>query len=315
MRNLLSIRDLETDELARILGETRRFKEFRGKPGHPTPLAGRSYAMVFSKSSTRTRVSFEVGIRELCGHPLFLSASELQLGRGESEEDTARVLSRYVHGIVVRTHAHAGLESFAANAAVPVINGLSDSFHPCQVIADLYTLEERLGTLDGLRIAWVGDGGSNVAHSWILASALLPIDLRIASPAGYGPSPAVLALAESARLKLCADPREADRDVHAVYTDVWVSMGFEAEREARLEALRPYRLDAALLAAAGPQALVMHCLPAHPGEEITREVLESGRSIVWDQAENRLHAQKAIMQHFFAQRRSPAATEQGEGLR
>lgn len=302
MKNLLSIADLERDELESILDQTRRFKELRGRPGHPTPLNGRSYAMVFSKSSTRTRVSFEVGIRELGGHPLFLSASELQLGRGESEEDTARALSRYVHGVVVRTHGHAGLESFAANATVPVINGLSDSFHPCQVIADLYTLEERFGRLDGLRIAWVGDGGCNVAHSWILASTRLPIELRIACPPGYGPSPAVLAMAGSARVTFCADPREAVRDAHAVYTDVWVSMGFEAERERRLEALRPYRVDDALLAAAGPQALVMHCLPAHPGEEITRDAIESGRSIVWDQAENRLHAQKAIMRHFFAPR-------------
>lgn len=300
MKNLLSILDLETADLRSILSQTRRFKDLRGTPAHPAPLAGRSCAMVFSKSSTRTRVSFEVGIRELGGYPIFLSTSELQLGRGESEEDTARVLSRYVHGIVVRTHAHAGLESFAAHATVPVINGLSDLFHPCQVVADLYTLEERLGTLDGLRLAWVGDGGCNVAHSWILAATRLPIELRIASPAGYEPSPAVLALAKEARLTLCSDPREAVRGVHAVYTDVWVSMGFEAERERRLTALRPYRVDAALLAAAGPQALAMHCLPAHPGEEITRDVLESGRSIVWDQAENRLHAQKAIMQHLFA---------------
>ncbi len=299
-RDLIDLHDLTTEELTAVLEDAARCKRLRGDPGRPRPLAEGCYGLIFSKASTRTRVSFEVGIRELGGSSIFLSASEMQLGRGESEVDTARVLSRYLHGVIIRTHEHEGLIRFARAATVPVINGLSDTFHPCQVIADLFTLKERFGRVDGLRIAFVGDGACNLANSWILATARLPIELRVVCPEGYEPAAGILARGGEGRVRVVRDPVEGVRGADVVYTDVWVSMGFEEERERRLRALEPYRVDAALLEQAGPEAIVMHCLPAHPGEEITREVLESPQSVVWDQAENRLHAQKAIMEHLFA---------------
>ncbi len=243
---------------------------------------------MFEKPSTRTRVSFEVGVAELGGTPLILRGDELQLSRGESVADTARVLSRYVHAIVVRAGSHEVVAELARGAAVPVINGLTPGHHPCQALADLLTLRERFGDLDGVRIAYVGDG-NNVARSLALVGRTAGIEVRVASPEGYRIEPGLAALDTG-------DPREAAEDADAIYTDVWVSMGDEGEAERRRADLAPFQVNAALLAEASDRAIVLHCLPAHPGEEITEDLLYGERSAVWDQAENRLHAQKALLE-------------------
>jgi len=295
-RDLLSIRDLGAGDLRWILDEAMRLKGLRKKGvSHPL-LSGKSLGMIFEKSSTRTRVSFEVGMYELGGHALFLNPRDLQLGRGEEIRDTARVLSRYVHGVMIRAYRHTTLEEYARYSDVPIVNGLSDREHPCQVLADLLTLRERFGSLDGVRVAWIGDG-NNVCHSLILAAAMAGLDLSVASPARYRPDHGIIeaARAAGAKIRVTGDPREAARDADALYTDVWVSMGEEAEREERLAAFRGYTIDAPLLSLASPEAVVLHCLPAHRGEEITDEVLEGSQSIVWDQAENRLHTEKALL--------------------
>jgi len=251
-------------------------------------LAGKSVALIFEKPSTRTRISFEVGVAELGGTPVVLRGDEMQLSRGESVEDTARVLSRMVHGIVIRSGSHGNVMTLADNATVPVINALTPACHPCQALADLQTLKQRFGRLEGLRVAYVGDG-NNVAHSLAVAGSLAGVEVAIAAPPGYRPeadTPAVFT----------EDPREAVAGAQAIYGDVWVSMGDEKTADRRRADLEPYRIDRALLDAAGPDAIVMHCLPAHPGEEITAEVLYGERSAVWDQAENRLHAQKALLE-------------------
>ncbi|MDD1656438.1 MAG: ornithine carbamoyltransferase [Methanomicrobiales archaeon] len=295
-RDLLSIRDLGADDLRWILDEAGRLKKLRMK-GVPHPLlAGKSLGMVFEKSSTRTRVSFEVGMYELGGHALFLNPRDLQLGRGEEIRDTARVLSRYVHGVMIRAYRHTTLEEYARYSKVPIINGLSDREHPCQVLADLLTLRERFGSLDGIRVAWVGDG-NNVCHSLILSAALTGIRVAVATPRGYRPDPGIVAAAqeEGGKVTLTTDPVRAVKDADAVYTDVWVSMGEEEERAKRLRAFQGYAITQELLSSAADRAIVLHCLPAHRGEEITDEVLEGSASAVWDQAENRLHAQKALL--------------------
>jgi ornithine carbamoyltransferase len=295
-KDFLSISDLAPLELQGLIGEAEILKEERKRGQIREDLKGKSLAMIFEKASTRTRISFEVGMAEMGGIPLFLNPQDTQLGRGEEIRDTARVLSRYVAGVMIRAHRHKTLEEFAEYASIPVINGLSDQEHPCQILADLMTVKERFGGLAGRKIAWIGDG-NNVCNSWVLAAPLTGIDLRIAAPEGYGPAEEILAAARAkgGAIRLTDSPEDAARGADVLYTDVWVSMGDEKERESRMESLHSYSITKDLLDFASPQAIVMHCLPAHRGEEITNEVMESPRSAIWDQAENRLHAQKALL--------------------
>ncbi len=291
-RDFLAIPDFTTAELTALfdLAERMRTGRYSAKP-----LAGKSLAMIFMKSSTRTRVSFEVGAWQLGGHALFLSPRDVQLGRGEPIADTARVLSRYVDGIMIRTFAHAEVEELARFATVPVINGLTDLLHPCQILADLMTVRQHLGDLAGKTMAWVGDG-NNMANSWLNAAYRLGFELKLACPEGYEPDAAILARAKTAaRVTLVRDPREAVEGAHVVNTDVWASMGQEEEQATRARAFAGYCVDAALMNRARPEAIFLHCLPAHRGEEVTDEVIEGRWSRVWDEAENRLHIQKAIM--------------------
>jgi ornithine carbamoyltransferase len=295
-RDFISIRDLDAHDLTRLLDDSARMKRARGGAEERRILAGRCLAMVFEKASTRTRVSFEVGMVELGGHAIFLNPNDLQLGRGEEIRDMARVLSRYVAGVMIRSFKHGTIEEFARFSTVPVINGLSDREHPCQILGDLLTLREHFGRTDGLSVAWIGDG-NNVCNSLILAAGMAGIGLTVASPPRYRPDQGIVeaARASGGKIRLTADPREAARDADALYTDVWVSMGDEAERAERLAAFRGYSIDADLLSVASPDAVVLHCLPAHRGEEITDEVIEGPHSIVWDQAGNRLHTEKALL--------------------
>ena len=255
-------------------------------------LPGRQLGMIFQKPSTRTRVSFEVGISQLGGTGLYLAAGDLQLGRGETIRDTATVLSRYLDAIMIRTFAQSDVDELAAHASIPVINGLTDSTHPCQALADVMTIRERLGRLEGVRVAYVGDG-NNVLHSLAAACNRLGMSIVAATPAGYEPDPAEAERAGG--IRLVRDPHEAARGADVLYTDVWTSMGQDEERQNRLRDLAGYTIDDALVAEGGGGAIVLHCLPAHYGEEITEEVLYGPQSAVWDQAENRLHAQKALM--------------------
>jgi ornithine carbamoyltransferase len=276
------------------------------------PLDGQTWAMLFHKSSTRTRVSFEVGIRELGGHPMVLDPGSLQMGRGETVEDTARVLSRYVHGIIIRTYQQQLLEQFAAAGSIPVVNALTDQLHPCQIYTDGFTLAERwasagqplLDSLRGRSVLFVGDCASNMAHSWILGGALFGMEVRLAGPAAYAPEPWINELLAKAGLPrtytFSADLHTAARGVDCVYTDVWVSMGDEAEKAQRLRDFAPYQVDANVMAAAAPGCWFLHCLPAHEGEEVSADVYRSAQSIVFDQAENRLHMQKAILSQLAA---------------
>ena len=292
MRHFLSIPDFSRAELQKLLAlaESMRAGGYTARP-----LKGQALAMIFMKSSTRTRVSFEVGCYQLGGHALFLSPRDAQLGRGEPVEDTARVLSRYVQGIMIRTFAHDDVVAMAAHATVPVINGLTDLHHPCQVLADVLTMRQHLGGYEGKRVAWIGDG-NNMANSWIDAAWRLGFTLRLACPEGYDPDPTVLARAKrEADIELVRDPREAARGADVVNTDVWASMGQEEEQSERSEAFANYQVDAALMHNAAPNSIFLHCLPAHRGEEVAPEVIDGPQSRVWDQAENRLHVQKAIM--------------------
>ncbi|QXE90441.1 ornithine carbamoyltransferase [Geomonas subterranea] len=260
-------------------------------------LKGKSLAMIFEKSSTRTRISFEVGMYQLGGHPLFISSKDSQMGRGEPIKDTARVMARYCDGVMIRTFAQETVEEFAKYASIPVINGLTDLHHPCQIMADVFTVIEHKGSYDGLKFAWIGDG-NNMANSWIEAAAIFGFDLTLACPEGYDPNPQVLAWAKangSAKIVVTRDPREAAKDADVLNTDVWASMGQEEEQKIREKAFAGYQLDEKLLALAKKDALVLHCLPAHRGEEISDGVIEGPNSVVWDEAENRLHVQKAIM--------------------
>jgi ornithine carbamoyltransferase len=293
MKHLLSIEKLGRDEIESILADAHIWKRQRGRSARQ-PLAGQVWGLVFAKSSTRTRVSFEVGIRELGGDALFLSAREIQLGRGEPIKDTARVLGRMLQGAVIRTFAQAEVEEFARYSGMPIINALTDDEHPCQILADLLTIEERLGTLRDRVLTFVGDGACNVATSWIWAAAKLGFELRIAAPPGYQPAPALLARA-AGRVTVLADVQAAARGADVLYTDVWVSMGKEAEQEQRLRDLAGYQINAGLVSSAQPGALVMHCLPAYRGKEIDDATLEANAGTIFTQAENRLHAQKAIL--------------------
>jgi ornithine carbamoyltransferase len=287
-RNFLTGEELGAFELGKLLDRAAELKAGRRERVGAEALAGRSVALVFEKPSTRTRISFDVGVAELGGHPVVLRGDEMQLARGESVGDTARVLSRFVDAIVIRSGSHQAVAGLAAEAAVPVVNGLTPLHHPCQALADLLTLRERFGELAGLRLAYVGDG-NNVARSLAILGELAGVEVVVAAPDGYQ-------LEEGHDAKLTSDPRAAAAGADALYTDVWISMGDEAEAERRRADLGPFRLDADLLAAAKDEAIVLHCLPAHPGEEITADVLYGERSAVWDQAENRLHAQKALLE-------------------
>jgi ornithine carbamoyltransferase len=295
-RDLISILDLTEPDLSDILEDAGRLKMLR-REGRPHEyLLGKSLAMVFEKSSTRTRISFETGMAELGGHALFLNAQDLQIGRGEEIRDTARVMSRYVSAVMIRAYRHQSIEEFAQYSDVPVINGLSDREHPCQILADLMTMREHQGQLDGIRLAWVGDG-DNVCNSLVLASAITGYHITVASPDGYHPPDDIVKQARSAggNVRLVRDPLDAVRDAHVVATDTWVSMGEESDRENRLRAFQGYTITNELLKNAAPDALFMHCLPAHRGQEVTDEVIEGEQSVVWDEAENRLHAQKALL--------------------
>jgi ornithine carbamoyltransferase len=286
--NFITGEELSPEELNALLERALELKTGRSRGEGGSALRGRSVGLVFEKPSTRTRVSFEVGVAELGGTPLVLRGDELQLSRGESVADTGRVLSRYLHGLVVRAGSDELPAQLAEGAAVPVINGLTPGHHPCQALADLLTLRERFGELSGLRVAYVGDG-NNVARSLAILGRAAGVELRVASPDGY-------ALEQGLAAFDTLDPREAVSGADAVYADVWVSMGDEADAERRRSALAPYQVNAGLLSGASERAVAMHCLPAHPGEEITEEVLYGDRSAVWDQAENRLHAQKALLE-------------------
>jgi ornithine carbamoyltransferase len=293
VRHFLAIPDFTREELLRTLDLAARMK--RGSY-RERPLEGKTLAMIFTKSSTRTRVSFEVGTHQLGGHALFLSSRDIQLGRGEPLRDTARVLSRFVDGIMIRTFDHSDPEELARFGSVPVINGLTDLLHPCQIMADLLTVQESVGTeLEGMRVAWVGDG-NNMANSWLNAAYRLGFELRLAVPPGYEPDAAILERARgAARIVLTHDPREAVEGADVVNTDVWASMGQEEEAAARARDFAGFLVDEALMETASERSIFLHCLPAHRGEEVTEGVLEGPRSRVWDEAENRLHVQKAIM--------------------
>jgi ornithine carbamoyltransferase len=291
-RDFLKVPDLSAQEMVELFALAADMKAGRYRD---KPLAGQTLAMVFTKSSTRTRVSFEVGTFQLGGHALFLSSRDLQLGRGEPIKDTARVLSRYVDGIMIRTFAHADVEELAEHATVPVINGLTDYLHPCQILADVFTVQEAIGGWQGKTVAWIGDG-NNVANSWLHAAAVLGFELRLACPEGFEPAREIFERAQQgANVSMHEDPEDAVRGAHVVNTDVWASMGQEGEADARLLAFKGFTVDAALMKLAAPDAVFLHCLPAHRGEEVTDEVIEGPQSRVFDQAENRMHAQKALL--------------------
>jgi len=292
--NLISIADLSGEDILRLIQSAEAFRARRGR--HGQPLEGKSLAMIFEKPSTRTRVSLEVAAWELGGHPLYLSANELQLGRGETIADTARVLSRYVHGITARVHSHGTVLQLAEHASVPVINALSDWEHPLQILADLQTIRQNFQALDGLQIGWIGDG-NNVCNSLILASAILRMEITVASPPGYGPKAEILeeARALGGSPQVVEEPEEAAGGADVLVTDTWVSMGDEAEEAERLRVFGRYQINSQLMDLAGEEAIALHCLPAHRGQEITDEVMDGPRSRVFDEAENRMHTSKAVM--------------------
>ncbi len=299
-RHFITLLDFERRELERLLSrasELRRRHAGGGRAGDAR-FAGRTLAMIFEKASTRTRVSFEAGMTQLGGSAMFLSPRDTQLGRGEPVADTARVLSRMVDCVMIRANAHSSVEEFAAHSRVPVINGLTDRFHPCQLLADLQTWREHRGAITGT-VAWIGDG-NNVCNSYIHAARRMGFRLRVASPRGYEPDTTLIG---DARVDLVADPESAARDADVVVTDVWASMGQEAEQQERAAAFARYQVTPRLMGLAKPDALFMHCLPAHRGEEVSAGVIDGPRSVVWDEAENRLHAQKALLEFLLAEDR------------
>jgi ornithine carbamoyltransferase len=299
-KDFLRVSDWAAEDLLSILDLADRLKIRQREGVEHRHLEGRTLGMIFQKPSTRTRVSFEVGMFQLGGAALYLAAGDLQLGRGETIKDTARVLSRYLDAIMIRTYAQSDVDELAEHADIPVINGLTDEFHPCQALADVMTIRERLGGFDDVRVAYLGDG-NNVCHSLMVACGKLGMDFVAATPEGYSPDPAVVEWAREAAassegsVELVRDPRAAAGGADVLYTDVWTSMGQEEDHARRLRDLEGYRIDDALVSLASERAIVLHCLPAHYGEEITEEVLYGERSAVWDQAENRLHAQKALL--------------------
>jgi ornithine carbamoyltransferase len=299
-KDLLTVADLSADEILALFSFTRRLKKNALRGVHRNYMKNKSLAMIFEKSSTRTRVSFETGMTQLGGHALFLSSADIQLGRGETVEDTARVLSRYVDGIMIRTFEHEKVVCLASHAAVPVINGLSDTYHPCQALTDYFTIYERDRNLQRIKMAYIGDG-NNMANSLILAASVLGSTLSVAAPKKYQPDPAIMEQARSisaatgARIEVTDDIDAAVAGANYLYTDVWTSMGQEKESARRRKSFAGYSITMKLLRQASPGCLVMHCLPAHRGEEIDNDVIESEHSIVFDQAENRMHVQKAII--------------------
>lgn len=295
-RDFTKLLDITRKECDHLLKRAKRIKELRRKGKPYQPLAGKTLAMIFEKASTRTRISFEVGMREMGGHAIFLSPGETQIGRGEPIRDTARVMSRYVHGIMVRTFAQSIVDDLAKWAAVPVINGLSDQLHPCQILADLFTIGEYKGDLKNVKIAYIGDG-NNVANSWLEAAILLKVPFAIAAPKGYEPDSELVGMAsKNPDFTLTDDPKEAVRNADVIYTDVWVSMGQESEKISRKKAFKGYKIDDKLLENAHRDAIVMHCLPAYRGQEITDDVFERFSDVIFTQAENRLHVQKALLE-------------------
>jgi ornithine carbamoyltransferase len=296
MKHLISISDLDRDGIEEILDLADRLKSERYKGMVSEYLKNKSLAMIFELPSTRTRVSFEVAMSDMGGHALYLGWKDLQLGRGEPIKDTARVLSRYVHAVMIRARNHGTIEEFAEYSTIPVINGLSNLEHPCQILADLMTIREYKGTLSKIKLAWVGDG-NNVCNSLILASSILGIKMVYSTPPGYEPDTNIVEKAKSlgGDITYIREPEEAVNEADVIYTDVWTSMGQEEEREKRLKVFSEYQVNMRLLEGANEDVIVLHCLPAHRGEEITDEVIESSNSVIYDQSENRLHAQKAIL--------------------
>ncbi|WP_265573296.1 ornithine carbamoyltransferase [Venatoribacter cucullus] len=299
MRHFLTLMDFSADELNWVIERAIELKQMHKRGDIYEPLRNRVLGMVFEKASTRTRVSFEAGMAQLGGHAIFLSPRDTQLGRGEPIEDSARVLSRMVDVVMIRTFKHDMIERFAAHSAVPVINALTDDYHPCQLLADMQTFREHRGSIKGKTVVWIGDG-NNMCHSYINAAMQFDFQLRIASPEGFEPDPALVAEAGN-RVTLLRDPQEAVKGAHLIATDVWASMGQESEREERIRHFRPYQVSPALLDMADKEVVFMHCLPAHRGEEVSHDLLDDPRCIAWDEAENRLHAQKALLEFLLCQ--------------
>lgn len=297
-KDLLSISNLTLSELKEIWQLAAELKQKHKRGTQYIPLQGKTLAMIFQKPSTRTRISFEVGMYQLGGQAIFLSIQEIQLNRGETIADTAKILSRYVHGILIRTFSQAEVEELAAEASIPVINGLTDLLHPCQIIADLFTIQEKKGDLKGIKVAYIGDG-NNIAHSWLNGAAKTGVNLTISTPKGYEPQPEIIAIAQNeaqnCQIKIENDPQIAARDADVIYTDVWISMGQDNEGEKRRQDFKGYQVNSQLLEKAKPDVLMMHCLPAHRGEEVSAGIIDGPHSIVFDQAENRLPVQKAIL--------------------
>lgn len=298
--HLLKISDLTKDEILGIIRRAILLKKRRGRGIPHAPLKGKTLALIFEKPSTRTRVSFEAAMTELGGNVIFISSVDSQIGRGEPVKDTSRVMSGYVHGVVIRTFGHSIIEEFAKYSKVPVINGLTDTHHPCQALADIMTIVEKKGSCEGIKAAWIGDG-NNMANSWIEAANVLGFRLAVACPDGYCPDRQVMDSVKGAKnIEVCKSVEEAASGADVLNTDVWASMGQEGERENRVKAFKGYQINAKILSLAKKDAMVLHCLPAHRGEEITDDVIEGSNSSVWQQAENRLHVQKAILEMFLA---------------
>ena len=297
-RHFLTLLDFSPDELRTLLARASELKQILKSGKSHTPLQNKTLAMIFDKSSTRTRVSFETGMAQLGGHALFLSPRDTQLGRGEPIEDSAKVLSRMVDGIMIRTFEHQSIEKFASHSSVPVINGLTDLYHPCQLLADMQTWFECRGDIKGATVAWIGDG-NNMCHSYINAAKQLDFQLNIACPQSYSPNPDIVAQANK-KVLITHDAKQAVEHADLIVTDVWASMGQEEEQNERQKVFQAFQVNSALLSLADKDALFMHCLPAHRGEEVTTEVLEGKQSVVWDEAENRLHAQKALIENLLS---------------
>ena len=296
MKHFLQFKDLRAEEYAYLFERTRTIKTRFKNYERYQPLVDRTLAMIFEKASTRTRVSFEAGVYQMGGSVVHLTTGDSHLGRAEPIEDSARVISRMVDLVLIRTYEHTKIEAFAANSRVPVINGLTNEFHPCQILADVFTYIEHRGSIQGKVVAWVGDG-NNMANTWLQAADILGFTLHISTPGGYEVDPTVAGISSASCYKVFADPLEACRGANLVTTDVWTSMGFEAENAVRMTAFVDWCVDAEMMAAAAPDALFMHCLPAHRGEEVAAEVIDGPQSVVWDEAENRMHAQKALMEY------------------
>ncbi len=299
-RHFLTLLDRTPEELQTLIDTAMRLKEERRQGIKHRKLEGKTLAMIFEKSSTRTRISFETAMNELGGYPMFLSSRDIQLGRGETIKDTARVMSRYVHGIMIRTFGHERVTELAEYSSVPVINALTDSFHPCQIMADMMTMQEKFGKIKGLKVAYIGDG-NNMAHSWINGASQMGFHIAVASPKGYHVDYGIVENAKKYAAKnggtitLTHNPKVAAENANVIYTDVWASMGQEEESAKRIKDFQGYQVDSSIMALADKDAVFMHCLPAHRGEEVSEEVLESKASVIFDEAENRLHVQKAIL--------------------